>query len=228
MICIPIAAEGPGEVIAKMEQASPLADIIELRIDRMRNPDLERLLGAKRTAVIVTNRRREEGGGFTGTEEERIALLMQATLLGADYVDLETATDPALKSRLRSSLAGTSAQLIVSWHDFSGTPPVDVLKAKLEECMAGGPDVVKIVTRASQAADCLRLLELIPLARWKGQKIIAFCMGKAGRISRIVAPALGSLISYASLGPGDASAPGQLTVGQMRALTRIMESAGDE
>ncbi len=72
MICIPIAAMTTDAAIEKIERAGPLADLIELRIDRIPGVDLERLLAARRTPVIVTNRRREEGGGFTGTEEERV------------------------------------------------------------------------------------------------------------------------------------------------------------
>ena len=104
MICIPIAAATTDAAIEKMERAAPLADLIELRIDRIPGVDLERLLAARRTPVIVTNRRREEGGGFTGTEEERVEILEEAVRLGADYVDIETATAPALKSRLRETI----------------------------------------------------------------------------------------------------------------------------
>ena len=223
MICIPIAAATTDAAIERMERAATLADLVELRIDRIPGADLERLLTACRTPVIVTNRSRQEGGGFTGTEKERVERLKEAVRLGADYVDIETATDPALKSGLREAIIGTSAKLIVSWHDFSGTPPSEFLKAKLEECMSDGPAIVKIVTHADDASDCLRVLELIPYARQRGQTIIAFCMGRRGKISRITAPLLGSVIAYASLEPEEASAPGQLTIHQMREISRLME-----
>jgi 3-dehydroquinate dehydratase type I len=224
VICIPIAAANTGEAIERMERAAPLADLVELRIDRMRNVEMERLLRARRRPAIVTNRSRAEGGEFAGGEEERVKILREAVLLGADYVDIETATDPALKAELRSSLAGKPTRLIISWHDFFGTPPAEFLKAKLEACMADRPAIVKIVTRAVDTADCLRVLELIPYALQRDQAIIAFCMGKPGMISRIMAPLLGSVISYASLDPGESSAPGQLTVQQMREIHRILEA----
>jgi 3-dehydroquinate dehydratase type I len=223
VICIPIAATTTDAAILRMERAAPLADLVELRIDRIPGAELERLLTARLTPVIITNRRREEGGGFTGTEEERVARLTEAVRLGADYVDIETATDPALKVGLRAAIVGTSAKLLVSWHDFSGTPPLEFLKAKLEECMADDPAIVKIVTHADDASDCLRVLELIPYAQQKSQAIIAFCMGRRGKISRIAAPLLGSIIAYASLEPEEASAPGQLTIHQMREISRLME-----
>ncbi len=229
MICIPIAAATTDSAILMMERAAPLADLVELRIDRIPGADLEKLLTARRTPVIVTNRSRQEGGGFAGSEEERVGRLEEAVRMGADYVDMETATDPALKSKLREAIAGTSAKLIVSWHDFSGTPPAEFLKAKLEECMADGPAIAKIVTHADEPSDCLRVLALIPYARQRGQAIIAFCMGRQGTISRIMAPLLGSAIAYASLEADEASAPGQLTIRQMREIDRLLEEgSGNE
>jgi 3-dehydroquinate dehydratase type I len=223
MICVSIAAPTTEAAIEKIKRAEALVDLIELRIDRLPGVDLERLLAVRNIPVIATNRRREEGGEFAGTEEERLARLKEAARLGADYIDVEASTAPAGKSKLRRAIAGTPTRLIVSWHDFSGTPSAESLEAKLRECMAEGPAVVKIVTLAKTTADCLRLLELIPRARKKGQAIVAFCMGRPGQISRIMAPLLGSLFSYASLEASEASAPGQLTVRQMQEIYRIMD-----
>jgi 3-dehydroquinate dehydratase type I len=223
MICIPIAAATTVAAIERMERAAALVDIIELRIDRIPDADLEQLLRARRRPVIVTNRSREEGGNFAGTEAERVAVLKEAARLGADYVDVEAATEPALKAELLAALAGRATKLIVSWHDFSGTPPAEFLEAKLAACMADAPAIAKIVTHASETADCLRVLELIPRAIQKGQAIAAFCMGKTGKVSRIMAPLIGSAITFASLEPEEASAPGQLTIHELRAINRIME-----
>ena len=223
MICIPIAAQTTAAAVERMERATPLADCVELRIDRIPDADLERLLKARRCPVIVTNRRRGEGGDFAGTEAERVAVLREAARLGADYVDVEAATDPALKAELHSALAGSATKLICSWHDFSGTPSAEFLRTKLAECMADAPAIVKIVTHADAAADCLRVLELIPRAQQKGQAIAAFCMGSAGKISRVMAPLIGSAITFVSLEPEEASAPGQLTIHELRAINRIIE-----
>ncbi len=218
MICIPIIAEETGAAIGMMERAAPVADLVELRIDRMRNPELERLLAARRIPVIVTNRRRAEGGGFSGTEKERVAFLTEAARLDADYVDIETETAPILKEELRRVCALSGTKRIASWHDVSKTPAAAFLQKKLADCMADGCDIVKIVTYAGDVADGLRLLELIPFARQRGQTVIAFCMGERGRISRIIAPLLGSAISYCPLEPEGASASGQLTAGRMREI----------
>ena len=223
MICIPITAAQTDEALAMMERAGALADLIELRVDRMKDIKLERLLAVRRTPVIVTNRRREEGGDFAGTEAERTDLLAEAARLGADYIDIEMGTAPVLKEELRRICSLTGTKRIASWHDFLGTPSTEILKGKLAEGMADVPAIVKMVTHAVDEADYLRLLQLIPYARRKGQAVIAFCMGNRGKFSRIMAPLIGSLISYAPLELEGASAPGQLTACRMRRIFRCLD-----
>ncbi len=142
MICIPIAAMTTDAAIERIEQAGPLADLIELRIDRIPGVDLERLLAARRTPVIVTNRRREEGGGFTGTEEERVEMLNEAVRLGADYVDIETATD----SHLWSETYDREIDDIFAIQDDIASRILDKLKTKL-----GAADLPDPTTTNAQA-----------------------------------------------------------------------------
>ena len=224
MICIPVTAETQEAMLAKMERAFALADLVELRIDGLRGVDLDRLIRARRGAVIVTNRRREEGGGFAGSEADRIRLLIRAALLDADYVDVELSTDEALKGELREAVraSGGRVRLIVSAHDFERTPPVRELEERLRACFASGADIAKIVAMAGAPEDNLRMLRLLAGANKKGQAVVAFCMGEKGRPSRALAPLFGSRISYAALEEGEGSAPGQWTIGEMRALLKLL------
>jgi len=82
--------------------------------------------------------------------------------------------------------------------------------------MRYGVEVVKIVTLARSLEDNLKILPLIPLARGKKQDIVAFCMGDKGKMSRIFAPLMGGAWTYAALDQRRTSAPGQLTVGELR------------
>lgn len=222
MICIPVSAMTSAEARAKLERAAPLADVVELRIDRIGGPDLPALLRTPRPPVIVTNRRQAEGGGFAGPEGERIALLGEAARLGAEYVDVETETAPQHKAALRRICDGCRTQRIASWHDFDGTPSADLLQMRLAQGVADGAAIVKLVTLARDPADNLRLLELIPWSRGMGQAIAAFCMGSHGVAGRVMAHLLGSAISYAALDEGEASAPGQLTARRFRDLLAIL------
>ncbi|OGP52569.1 MAG: type I 3-dehydroquinate dehydratase [Deltaproteobacteria bacterium RBG_13_52_11] len=228
MICIPIVARTNEAALAQMEKSSLLADILELRIDQIRDVDLKQLMNGKQTKILITNRRGDEGGGFAGTERERIELLKDAVALGADYVDIEARTEKPLLRELAAQIERYHARTkwIISYHDMSGTPSERTLQKKFDVCSRIGADIVKICTLAHAMEDNLRVLRLIPYARDKGQAIIALCMGEQGRISRVMAPLLGSSWSYASLEKGAESASGQLTIEEMKQIHKILSGAG--
>ena len=162
MICIPIVAKDQRAALLQMERGFPLADILELRIDRIRNVNLEKLLRRKRGRVLVTNRRRDEGGGFSGTERQRVELLKEAVALGVDYVDIEVRTEEALIKELSAKIGNHHGRVewIVSHHDFSGTPSERSLRRRLDECNRTGADIVKVVTYTRNARLSKKLLSL--------------------------------------------------------------------
>jgi len=227
MMCVSLCPESNEEALVKMQEAFPLADVVELRIDGIRDVDLKRLLAGERKKVIVTNRCREEGGMFPGSEKDRVALLQQAVELGADYIDVELQTSPALKDSIVAAVdrrrGGT--RLILSWHDVSETPSERVLRNKVDQGCGEGADIVKVVPYARTDADNLKILNLLVHSQKRDREIVAFCMGPRGRLSRAIAPFWGSCISYVALSPAERTAPGQLTAAEMRHLHRIL--AGD-
>jgi 3-dehydroquinate dehydratase type I len=227
-ICIPIMAGSSDEALAKMEAAFAVADMVELRVDRIRNADLGRLLTGRAKDIIVTNRRIEEGGGFAGKEDERVMPLREAVSLGAGFVDIEAATAPFLIRDLagRIEKCGGRTRLMISHHGMAGTPGEKSLRKKVMECSALGADIIKIATAAGTMEDNLKVLSLIPYARKKGFEIIAFCMGKAGRMSRVMAPLLGSFLTFASLTAGEESAPGQFTAEEMKKILKQFPVSG--
>jgi 3-dehydroquinate dehydratase type I len=229
-ICIPICASTTEAALAQMERSAPLADVLELRIDQIRDLDLEQLTNGSQKKILVTNRRGDEGGGFSGSERERVELLKTAVALGVDYVDIEARTEQHLIRELVAQIEKHHhrAKWIISSHDFSGTPSEVQLRKRFNACSRTGADIVKIATFAHEMEDNLRLLGLIPYARNKGRAIIALCMGEKGRISRVMAPLVGSYWSYASLEKGTESAPGQLTIEEMRLISKILHVADTE
>jgi 3-dehydroquinate dehydratase type I len=224
VICASLVAGTMNAALKKMVARSRYADLLELRIDLIADLDLAALMKAKRGPVLITNRRREERGGFRGTEEERIALLCEAIRLQAEYVDMEAATNDGLARQVLRAVAdqGGNTKIIVSYHDFNATPAAGVLRRIWDGCRQKGGDIVKVVTQARRSEDNLRILSLIPYSRRRGQDIIAFSMGAQGRISRIMAPLLGSYLAFAALDKGDEAATGQLTVGEMKQILSIL------
>ncbi len=224
MICVPVMAESNREAVRMMKRGFASAEMVELRLDRISRPVLPVLMKAREGRLLVTNRRKEEGGFFKGSERDRMNLLAEAVNLGADYVDVEASTGKRWIGWLKAQIDGKGAatRMIISHHDFQRTPSWNGLVRRLDACRAYGAHTVKIVTFANSAEDNLRVLQLIPRSQAGGQPIIAFCMGPRGRISRLLAPALGSLITYASLRREAESAPGQFTVAEMRKMWRLL------
>jgi 3-dehydroquinate dehydratase type I len=108
--------------------------------------------------------------------------------------------------------------MILSFHDFQRTPPLGELRKIMERMIRYGADVAKIVPFARSWDDNLKVLALIPYAQRRRQAIVTFCMGEKGKMSRIFSPLMGAAWTYASLGRTRASAPGQLTVTEMKEI----------
>lgn len=209
------------DALRAVAEGNPLADLIELRVDYLRNAELEKLLKAGERPLIVTNRRKAEGGRYRGDEKKRLAILRQAVDLGAAFVDVEIRTERSSLRELINNKNGT--RMILSSHDFQRTRSGGELRKLLDRMMRQGADVAKIATFARSWDDNLKVLALIPYARKRGQAIVTFCMGEKGKMSRIFSPLMGAAWTYASLGRRRASAPGQLTVKEMREIWERLE-----
>ena len=209
-----------GNALIAIKQANRLADLIELRVDYLRNAGLGLLFQNRKKPFIVTHRRKEEGGRYRGDERKRLGVLQEAIDLGTDYVDVELATERSwLQGLIRNK---RSTRIILSFHDFRKTPPQKELQGLLDQMVGLEADVVKIVSFARSWEDNLNILSLLPFAKERKQKIVAFCMGEKGKISRIFSPFLGAAWTYASLNQSKTSAPGQLTAQALKDIWKKM------
>jgi 3-dehydroquinate dehydratase/shikimate dehydrogenase len=186
------------------------AELVELRVDFMRKrPDMGRLLKDRPTPVVVTCRRKADRGRWFGTEEQRLAILREAIIGGAEYVDLEIDVAGSIRRYGKT-------KRIVSYHNFDETPLelFDIYQrmAKLD------PDVIKIVTMANSPGDNVRMLEMVGAA---GVPTVGFCMGEMGTISRVLCGRHGSPFTYASFSREREMAPGQLSWAEVRNLFRF-------
>ncbi len=219
-LCIPIVETTTDRALIAIKKANRWADLIEVRVDYLRNPELEILLQDQEKPFVITHRRREEGGKYKGEERKRLSVFQKAIDLGADYIDVELATGTSLLKDLIRNKRRT--QVILSFHDFRGTPPLKKLQRLSAQMIRLGADVIKIVPFAQSWEDNLTILSLIPFAKERRQKIVAFCMGERGKMSRIFSPFLGAAWTYASLNKNRSSAPGQLTVQKLTEIWKKM------
>ncbi len=213
-ICVSIVEKTAEKALRSIKEVNRWADIIELRVDYLRGVKLPLLLENRKKPFIVTNRRKDEGGQYKGEERKRLGVLQEALDLGADYIDVEFAVERSFLQRLLRDKRG--AQVILSFHDFRGTPSIKELQKLFGQMIQLGADVIKIVPFARSWEDNLSVLSLIPFAKERRQKIVAFCMGEKGKISRIFSPFFGAAWTYASIDRSRISAPGQMTVRELK------------
>ena len=220
-VCIPIVETTVEKALIAIQEVYRWADLIELRADYLRRGKLAPLVENREKPIIVTNRRKGEGGKYKGGERKRLRVLQEAMDLGADYIDVELATERSSLQGLIRNKGGT--QVILSFHDFRRTPSLKELQKLFDQMVRLGADVIKIASFASSWEDNLSVLSLIPFAKARKQEIVAFCMGEKGKLSRIFSPFLGAAWTYASLNKVKASAPGQMTVKEMKEIWETLK-----
>ena len=201
MICVSIQGKDLNGIRQALAGGLEMA---EIRLDRcpLSLEDIETLF-AKTDIPLVATCRIAESGGEAQTEQ-RLEAAMKA---GAKYVDLEIEASAALADKIGALAEDCGTDYIRSFHDFQGTPSADELKDIVERCFDGGADVAKIVTTAAGKADCSRVMALYENAA--PGSLLAFCMGEAGRSTRLDCLAKGAPYTYCALTEEEAAAPGQ-------------------
>lgn len=206
MICVSLV-EPTAEACLRALEGVGLA---EIRLDKMRiGPAGVRKIFSGHPRLIATCR----PGGMP--EAKRRQFLLAAVKSGAAFVDVEIEADASFRERLISAAHARNRRVIISYHDFRRTPARAELEAVIERAFSYGADIAKIACRVRECRDNARLLGLLD----SGRPLIVVGMGTRGRLTRIVAPFLGSSWTYAALGGKPKTAPGQM---EAASLERIL------
>ena len=208
------------------------AEIIELRIDEIspsNKTDLASLTDFIKnlgTTAIITCRPAWEGGLCDLPDPDRLALLGHIATEYASYIDFElklyerraewsTEGGENVIDSILSLPRDSRPGLIFSSHDFSGRPTR--LTSIVQSLFEGPADIAKITWTARTIRDNLEAFEIL---RHRAKPTIALCMGEHGIISRILAKKFGAFLTFASLTKTTGTAPGQVTIDDMKKLYR--------
>lgn len=216
------------------ELESPLSDIeeaiqkgaemIECRFDFI--SDFNRIdhylqvLSKYKNLSVYTLRPENEGGKFNNDHTQRISLLQKLIDAKPLFVDVEY--DLVSNNDLLADIVENSnTRFLVSWHDFASTPDQDELITLVNKMRVYSP-YLKVVTTAKNIDDSINILSLYKSVDTH-TNLVAFAMGEAGAISRILCTVAGDApFTYASL--GTAIAPGQMTIEQMKMFEKLFEA----
>jgi len=115
----------------------------------------------------------------------------------------------------------TSAQPIVSYHKFEGPLSVPEMEKILEQEISSGGSICKIITTANKVEDNVAMLNFVS-AMFDKAKLVCFCLGEHGKVSRLLSPMFGAFFTFASLEQGIETAPGQMTIQEMKTAYHIL------
>lgn len=231
-ICVPIVAERREDIWKKAVEIAALpVELVEWRVDFYEDVwkteevlitlrGLEERLVEK--ALLFTFRTSKEGGNRAVEEDVYYSLNEAAASSGyVDLVDVEAFLNEERTASEIAKLRAVGCHAIASNHDFQKTPTTREMVRRLTYMEKMGADVAKLAVMPLCAQDVLNLLKATITANERLMvPVVTMSMGSMGTISRLCGSLTGSAMTFATA--GEASAPGQIGVGQMAEILEIL------
>ena len=235
-ICAPLVGRTREQLLAEVAVvAAKQPDILEWRVDFFEGiadaAEVVSLAGrikqvAGGMGVLFTRRCAREGGEKIGIAEEKVVALYRAVCESGhvEFVDFEMGNDPAHLLAVREAARKHGVQLVLSFHDFTGTPPLELLKARFAQAQALGADIAKVAAMPANMDDVLTLLAAtLQSSRDLRIPLVSMAMGRFGAVSRLCGWAFGSAVTFA-VGQSS-SAPGQMPIEDVEAGVALLQRA---
>lgn len=211
-ICGIVTGPTVSEAIEQINGVKHLVDCIELRIDYLENLNVKEIVSSTNLPVIMALRSHSHGGQFHGSAAEQREMIEELAKCSPVILDIESHLDSKWIQKLKKQYP--HIKILRSHHDLFGSP--QNLNLLIEDMKTPAVDVYKIVTHANDSLDGMRMLKFI---RNCPENIIGFCMGDEGVFTRLLAPIMGSQLTY---GPTAApTAPGQISLSDLLEKFRI-------
>ena len=189
-------------------------DVIEIRIDLLISiPNLEEKVSKINAPILLTCRHPDEGG----SEEFRDPIKRQSAI--SPLIQYASALDVEINQAesMQESLALAKSQgllIVLSSHDFAGTPETKHIEKKITVGYERGADIVKIATTTNHFKDIFNLINVFD--SFDSHQISLMGMGQLGMASRLLAAKCGSVLNYAAL--RSANVPGQWEVNDFKKI----------
>lgn len=221
MICAVIKGPDLKAIYQQIEKVTPHADLIELRLDLFEGIDQASLMQLRKATplpMIFTLRSQQQGGSDRSLLSDHLQHLRSLLALNPEYLDVESHLPSSFFEEMQQHYP--KIKVICSYHDFTHTPDdLDTLYQTLKQKPAF---YYKIAVMANSSIDALRGL---CWTKQQDKQLIAVSMGPLGEISRILAPIVGSLITYASVDEDLKTAPGQCSLETLLGIYRYRSLA---
>lgn len=225
-VCISLCEQTIPDLQRAIAAAAPACNLVELRLDCLDAAELDTRLSFLTSALeksgcdsIISLRVAGQGGRGEFDDDTR-RRFWSREFPSRSFLDIELDLVEEFDSPTNTTPSAVPwHRVICSHHDFSGVPS-DL--TKIYERMAATPArILKIAVQANDALDCLPIFQLLARAQRDSREMIAIAMGPAGMATRVLGPARGSFLTFASPDQGTATAPGQLSFRDLKEVYRI-------
>ncbi|MFW6370364.1 MAG: type I 3-dehydroquinate dehydratase [Bacteroidota bacterium] len=187
----------------------------EIRLDlcRFDIPSVKKIFSVD-VPMIATHRENET------SDEHRMEQMKTAIDAGAKYIDLEIEAPACFRRELIDYANKKECEVIISYHNYETTPTLNQLESILNICFTLGGNIAKIATMVQNQ---YQLATLLGLYRHE-KRLAVFGMGETGKLSRAMALLLGSEFTFAAPDKGKPTAPGQLTVSELKEIVNQLKA----
>ena len=232
-ICVPLVGTTLPELQAEAAALKALApDLVEWRSDFFGEvediaavtevlEEIQNLL--PEIPLIFTFRSAREGGEKEISTEYYIRLNQAAAESGlVDILDVELFNEEADIRGLINTAHNNAVFVIISNHDFQGTPSQEEIVARLRRAQELGGDLPKIAVMPQNAGDVLTLLAATNMMQeqYADRPIITMSMAGEGVVSRLAGEIFGSALTFGAA--HKPSAPGQVAVAELRSVLELL------
>jgi 3-dehydroquinate dehydratase/shikimate dehydrogenase len=200
-------------------EANAGESFFEFRLDYLPAPEqgvavIRKFLAAHpECSILATCRRHQNQGKFNGSVEDQLRILDAAFEAGARAVDVEI--ESAENAIPRLEVLRGKGQLLLSYHNYDGTPSPESIVRRMLRIPADG---YKIVTTARKPSDNARILSLTK--SHPRTPMVVLAMGETGFPTRVLGTAWGGMFTYAAPNASEGTASGQVSARVLRHLYR--------
>lgn len=234
LVCAPLVARTRQALLAEAASVSSKGpDLLEWRVDFFEGiadiaetVDLaRRIRTASGLPILFTRRCEREGGEKLPVSEDRVVDLYRAICEAGDVdlVDFEMANNADHLAAVRQASRAAGIGMVMSFHDFSGTPEAGILVQHFLRAESQGADVAKIAVMPRSMHDVLALLAATLQASERlSIPVVSMSMGGPGALTRVCGSAFGSAMTFAV--GSNPSAPGQLRIEDVQAALAMLRA----
>ena len=231
---VPITAKTAEQAIAQAQviASNPNADVAEFRIDLLEcSADTKKVIALgqqlnqilKDKPLIATIRTHNEGGKMTVSDQDYEKIYREYLKKPfMQLLDIEMFRDAGSVAKLTKLAHDKKVLVIMSNHDFNKTPEQQEIENRLLKQDQMGADILKIAVMPKSKQDVFTLMNATLAVSQKSQKpLLTMSMGQLGTISRVATANMGGSLSFGMI--GEASAPGQIDVTQLKQLLKTVQ-----